>query len=174
MYSFLIALLSPVIIYLIIGLISYIKDKETDFFSEESFENVGIITFALVVVTLLVTLFMPYDYHTEKITYNLESLEDGNSIEGQFFIGCGKINEELKYSFYYEDGGYYQLKQLDTYNTKIKYIKDKPKYIIYRKVLTDNLYNSFVTGPACDENKEHYVICVPKGTIKNNYYLDTK
>jgi len=87
MYSFLIALLSPVIIYLIIGLIYYIKDKNTDFFSEESFENVGIITFIIVIVTLLVTLAMPYDYHTEKITYNLESLEDGNSIDGQFFLG---------------------------------------------------------------------------------------
>lgn len=82
--------------------------------------------------------------------------------------------EPTKYSFYYEDGGYYQLKQLEPYNTKIKYIKDKPKYIIYRKVLTDNLYNSFITGPAYDNGKEHYVICVPKGTIKNNYYLDTK
>ncbi len=175
MYSILIALFTPLIIFLIICGISYLSNKNYNFIKDGyNWENIGIITFFLVLITVLVTLMIPYQYHEEKTSYNLESLEDNQSISGHFFLGCGMINGEMKYSFYYEDKGYYKLEQLSPYNTKIKYVTGRPKLIVYSKAITDNLHNKFLWGCGVHVGESCYVICVPKGTIKNNYYLDTK
>ena len=172
MYSILLAILAPVTIFLIIGGILYLFNK-SEFINEDNFETIGVITFGLTVVTIVVTLIMPYEYHIEKVTYSLETLEDGHSTSGRLFLGCGMINDELTYSFYYEDKGYYKLRQVSTYRTKVKYVRGKAKFITYRKVCSKTLYNDFLWGIA-DEGHENYVICVPRGTIKNNYYLDAK
>jgi len=174
MYTVLIGLFLPLVIFIVYFIIAKIfrRDLE-DYFHSDSFETLGFLTFFSVVCAIVIGFIIPYDY-TEKVSsYNLESLEDGNSQVGSFFLGCGLVNDEITYSFYYEKKGYYHLQQLEPYNVSIKYSNGKPKFIIYKQCASDNLGNDFVLGFGTD-GRERYVLSVPKGTIKNNYYLDTK
>ena len=173
MLTILIGLFLPIVIYLLIGLFLFIfkRNKESDYFSEDNLGVTGALTVVTVIIALIVGFHLPYKNHLVKITYQLESLEDGNSIRGRLFLGCGMVNERLQYSFYYKDRGYYILEQLDIYDTKIKY-SDNPRFIICKSVEDDIWYNQFVIG--MNDEFKRYILCVPRGTIKNNYYLDTK
>ncbi len=174
MYTILIGIFAPIVIFILVGLIIYLTNKNvllSVIFDVDNFLAIGGLTIITFVISFIIAASLPLDYYNQKTTYNLESLEDGR--HGAFFLGCGIINDEMTYSFYYENKGYYQLEQLYPYNTKIKYTTGKAKFIIYRSFECDNLYNKFATH-FFDYHTERYVLSVPKGTIKNNYYLDTK
>lgn len=176
MLSIFIGIITPFTIFLLVYLINlivrlFIPKISKIVIDDDIWSVIGVFTVITFCISLVVASLLPYQYHTKQTVYKLESLEDGQGQSGTFFLGCGKINEELKYSFYYKDKGYFKLEQLNPSYTKIKY-EPNPRYIIYTTVETDNLYNKFVIGFFFED--ESYVLCVPKGTIKNNYYLDTK
>ena len=173
MLTLLIGILLPIVIYLLIGLFLFIfkRNKISDYFSEDNFGVTGALTVVTFIIALIVALSLPYKNHSVHITYQLESLEDGNSTKSRLFLGCGMVNNRMIYSFYYKDKGYYKLEQLEIYNTKIKY-SNNPRFIVCKLVEDDIWYNEFVIG--LNDECRRYVLCVPRGTIKNNYYLDTK
>ena len=125
-----------------------------------------------VLVGLLVALSLPAKTEIVKTTYNLEALQDNNSVNGSFFLGTGQINGKMKYVFYYEKNGYYKLKQADYNEVRIKYSDEKPKAVRFtRKKVKDGFINNFTL----DSNSyQEYIIYVPKGTIKQNYSLDAQ
>jgi hypothetical protein len=67
---------------------------------------------------------LPMDTITKVDTYNIVSLKDNNSVSGNFLLCSGSINGEMKYTFYYEENGFYKMKQIDIDNTSIKYSDD--------------------------------------------------
>jgi hypothetical protein len=119
----------------------------------------------------LIAFSLPMSTETKSESYNIESLSDNSSISGNFFIGCGSINGVMKYSFYYSNKDYYKLMQIDCEDAIVKYSEDSPRIIIYEDEPLPKLINLFALD--ADFNR-HYEICVPKGTIKNNYTLDAQ
>ena len=121
-------------------------------------------------VGFLVALSLPAKTEIVKTTYNLEALQDNNSVKGSFYLGTGQIDGEMKYVFYYEKDGYYRLKQVDYNEVKVKYSDEKPKVELFnRKKVKDAFINNFAIDCNC---YQEYIIYVPKGTIKQNYSLD--
>lgn len=124
------------------------------------------------IIGLLIALSLPAKTEIVKTTYNLEALQDNNSVKGSFFLGSGQIEGKMKYVFYYEKDGYYKLEQADYEEVKVKYSDEKPKVERFnRNYVKDALINHF----AIDLNSyQEYIIYVPKGTIKQNYSLDAQ
>ena len=115
---------------------------------------------------------LPAKTEIVKTNYNLEALQDNNSVKGSFFLGSGQIDGKMKYVFYYENEGYYKLEQADYSEVKVKYSDEKPKAERFnRKNVKDAFMNNFAIDCNC---YQEYIIYVPKGTIKQNYSLDAQ
>lgn len=119
-----------------------------------------------------ISLGIPAHLKTEVTTYEIVSLQDNQSVQGQFFLGSGVVDGTMKYSFYYEYGNGYKLAQLNPNNTTIIYDKNEPKCIEYKQVKNDDFINYF--SCSMHEGDKEYEIYVPKGTIKNNFNLDAQ
>jgi hypothetical protein len=132
----------------------------------------GIIgTFTGFILSLTLAFMLPADTEIKTYTYKVESLQDNNSISGDFFLGCGQIEGKMKYMFYYEVNGMYKMKQIDYENVSIKYSNTTPKVEQFRREHTDAFINNFAIDFCGDSD---YIIHVPKGTIKQNYNLDAR
>lgn len=115
---------------------------------------------------------LPAKTEIVKTTYNLEALQDNNSVKGSFFLGSGQIEGKMKYVFYYERDGFYKLEQADYEEVKVKYSDEKPKAERFnRKNVKDAFINNFAIDCNC---YQEYIIYVPKGTINQNYTLDAQ
>jgi hypothetical protein len=140
------------------------------------FEDYLIVSFpALFIGAILgavIAFTLPAKTEIVKTTYNLEALQDNNSVKGSFFLGSGQIEGKMKYVFYYENEGYYKLEQVDYNEVKVKYSDEKPKAELFnRKNVKDAFINNFAIDCNC---YQEYIIYVPKGTIKQNYTLDAQ
>jgi len=123
-------------------------------------------------LALIVAIILPMDTYDKHYSLNIETLQDNNSVSGNFFLGCGQIEGKMKYVFYYEENGLYRMMQLDYNLVQIKYSDGKPKVNV-----TENYPSgAFINKLAIDLDAFHktYIIEVPKGTIKNNYNLDAQ
>lgn len=117
----------------------------------------------------IVAFCLPAKTEIVKTTYNLEALQDNNSVKGSFFLGSGQIKGKMKYVFYYENDGYCKLEQADYNKVKVKYSDAKPKAERFNQ---KNVKDAFINNFAIDFNcYQEYIIYVPKGTIKQNYSL---
>lgn len=125
------------------------------------------------VVGLVVAFILPMDtYYKTYPPINIESLQDNSNNTGSFFLGCGKIEDKMKYVFYTEEKGLYTLNQIDCDLAQIKYTSDKPTVNITQIYPTDSWINNFAIDFKC-YNKT-YIIEVPRETIKHNYILDSQ
>jgi hypothetical protein len=148
----------------------YRRGLDSDFLDYVSNSILGFLIGGAIGVLIAFTL--PAKTEIVKTTYNLESLQDNNSVKGSFFLGSGQIEGKMKYVFYYETGGYYKLEQVDYNKVKIKYSDEKPKA---ERVNRKNVKGAFINNFAIDCNcLDEYIISVPKGTIKQNYTLDAQ
>lgn len=124
------------------------------------------------IIGTAVAFALPAKTEIVKTTYNLEALQDNNSVKGSFFLGSGQIEGKMKYVFYYEKDGYYKLEQADYSEVKVKCSDEKPKAERFnRKNVKDAFINNFAIDCNC---YQEYIIYVPKGTIKQNYTLDAQ
>ncbi len=123
-------------------------------------------------IGLIVAIMLPMDTYDKHYSLNIETLQDNNSVSGNFFLGCGQIEGKMKYVFYYEEKGLYRMMQLDYNLVQIKYSDSKPKVNVTENYPSGAFINNF----AIDLNAfdKTYIIEVPKGTIKNNYNLDAQ
>jgi hypothetical protein len=109
-----------------------------------------------------------YNHISKEYIY---ALNDGNSVEGSFFLGSGNVDGKLVYTYAVQNGKGFALKQIDAEGVEIRYIKDNSKPRIeevserYKNAFVDVLFNTWGT--------ETYIY-VPKGTIKQNYIIDLK
>jgi len=124
------------------------------------------------IIGTAVAFALPAKTEIVKTNYNLEALQDNNSVKGSFFLGSGQIDGKMKYVFYYERDGFYKLEQADYEEVKVKYSEEKPKAERFnRKNVKDAFINNFAIDCNC---YQEYIIYVPKGTIKQNYSLDAQ
>ncbi len=122
------------------------------------------------ILGFFVALMLPMDVYNKHSSLNIEALQDNNSVDGKFLLGCGQIGGKMKYVFYYEENGFYKMGQLDYDLVRIKYTNDKPKVNIIHTYPSNSLINYFAYDT--DILNKTYIIEVPRGTIKNNYNLD--
>lgn len=121
---------------------------------------------------LISAIMLPMDTYDKHYSLNIETLQDNNSVIGNFFLGCGQIEGKMKYVFYYEENGLYRMMQLDYNLVQIKYSDSKPKVNVTENYPSDAFINNFAID--LDVFYKTYIIEVPKGTIKNNYNLDAQ
>ena len=102
----------------------------------------------------------------------LVSLQDGSSVSGSFFLGCGSVEGTMKYTYYYEvEKDLFKMGRIDYSKALIKY--DSTAYLeTFRYVQTDYWLNWFSID--IKQIKPQYIFHVPEGTIKNNYNLDAQ
>jgi len=115
---------------------------------------------------------LPMKTYQKQTSLSIQTLQDNNSVKGNFFLGCGQVNGTMKYVCYYEENGYYQMLQIDYDKAKIKYCDSIPKITILEIKATKDKINLFAID--LDLGEKTYIIEVPKGTIKNNYNLDAQ
>lgn len=166
-----------VILFAVIALFftgAYVWASSDEFM--EYFFGLFLIAFTTVLASIFglgVALCLPMDTVTKVDTYNIVSLKDNNNVSGNFLLGSGSINGEMKYTFYYEENGFYKMKQIDVNNTSIKYSNDI-KVERYREEATESFINYFAIDDLENESNMSYIIYIPEGSIKNNYTLDAE
>lgn len=119
-----------------------------------------------VLITGICSVIFPTEYKLiEK--HNLLALNGNNKVSGNFFLGTGHINSEMKY--------YYIIKQKNgkiiktvSYNNIVIFNSENPKIEKYKKVYKNKLLNKLIFDPLF-YNK--YRIYIPKNSIKNKYEL---
>jgi len=120
----------------------------------------------------LIALMLPMDIAHRKLSIEIVNLQDNSSISGNFFLGCGQINGEMKYVFYTKSNGLYKMEQIDYDVVQIRYSNGKPKVNITDWYITDSFINNFALDSYLGTNT--YIIDVPEGSITNNFKLDAQ
>ena len=163
------------IIFGLIGLFSglflmnKLKDKYTEKMEFYFYALIGVLI--SIIPALIISCLIPIETKIEKSIFEIESLQDNNSIKGRFFLGSGLINSKMVYTLYLKNGDGFKLYQLDSEIVTIKYSDSKPSLELYEEVKTENWLNQFSIKNHLDF---YYIIKVPKGTICNNFNLDAQ
>jgi hypothetical protein len=123
-------------------------------------------------IGFVVAICLPMDTYQKKYSLNLQTLQDGSSVNGHFFLGTGHFEDKMKYVFYYENNGLFKMEQLDYKIVEIRYSNNKPKVNVTQIYPTDSWINKVAID--FDAYDKTYIIDVPSGTIKNNYTLDAQ
>ena len=148
-----------------------IVDMVDDWWPSNLFFGILYGLFLGLIFGLITSFFLPNDTKPVVTTYQIECLQDNSNVSGSFFIGCGSVNNRMKYTYYYDCGdSTYVLEQIDVDDVKIKYTNEKPYVDKIKYKQTDNWINLF----SFELRNPTYIIYVPKGSIMNNYNLDTK
>jgi hypothetical protein len=140
--------------------------------------GIFISTLSLGVLAIIHEYNFPYEYvHYDHKIY---ALEDNNSLDGEFFLGCGSFNSDISYYYIMEndidDVG--KVKKMYSESKDISYIKNTnstPHVSLYFKKLThkNRFFRLYKPGKILD-NYTYVVFYVPEGTIKNNFNIDLK
>ena len=160
---------------LAVGISIFQSIKEWDDFMEGSFRFFCSMLMGIG-IGLGVAIILPSKMIEEKSTFKLVNLQDGSQISGNFFLGSGTIEGKMNYMFYYEkDSNTFAMSQIKYDVATVKYTKDSTTAYVecYKTVDDPNwFWNNFSYD--VDYGDCHYVIYVPKGTIKTNFNLDAQ
>ena len=162
-----------ILIFEIIGLIIGIA-LSSDMDLKDRFKSCFLTVLFFGFIGLTIGLFL--DAETEKVSSykRLEALQDGNNVNGTFFLGSGNINGSMHYVFYYEENGLFKMGQLHYNNVSINYVDENPMLETIKEIeKKESFKNNFAIDNECSFSEEH-IIHVPKGTIKQNYNLDAQ
>jgi hypothetical protein len=119
----------------------------------------------------LIAILIPVEKQTDHWAVKLESLQDKSTINGSFFLGCGRVGEEMRYMFYaQEPDSTYKLYQVPYINASIKYSGNQPSEHVYYTHPVKSKWRRF--GLSDEKGEYKYIFEVPKGSIKNDYTLD--
>lgn len=125
---------------------------------------------------VVIALIIPSEIKERQSFMPIVSLQDNTNVSGSFFLGCGTIREDFIYVFYTQkDDGSFILTKVKANEAVIKYTDSLPRLVVIEKYCTDALVNNFSIAyhdVKPEKYRYHYIIEVPKGTIKNNYVLD--
>lgn len=127
-----------------------------------------------VVIGFVIAILLPMDKYTKTYSYNIENLQDNNTTGINYRLGTGYIKGEMKYFMYIKDGDVYRLYPVDYDKAVVKYIgvDNVPTIDISEIQGTDSWLNYFSYD--FDLGEKNCVINVHKGTIKNDFNLDSK
>ena len=107
-----------------------------------------------------------------KETKKLYALQDGNEVSGSFFLGCGRIDEEMHYAYIVKEdrGKQIQTLEIDTNNIYLNDNADAPTLDIYSKDFKYEWMYWFAMPTIGYE----YVFNIPSGSIDYEYNIDLK
>ncbi|ASD51802.1 hypothetical protein [Flavobacterium phage V157] len=160
-----------IITVLLVAIRAYFLIKD-DWMDWQDVLGLSILNFLLsLIFSFHVAWIIPTHTQIEKSTFELESLQDGDRINTQFFLGSGYVNEQMKYSFYILEQNGYKLYSIDANDAHVKYTDEKPKLEVFKEVINDDFINNFSIAL---DLKASYIIYVPKGSILQNYTLDAQ
>jgi hypothetical protein len=126
-----------------------------------------------VLVGFVIAVILPKSYRVDNWSEELASLQDNQTISGQFFLGSGQINGTMKYVYYQkEDSNTFRMWQADYEDAKIRYVTGTPKVQITLRHPDNSLINKFAID--INTSQVFYVFEVPKGSIKNEITLDAQ
>lgn len=125
-----------------------------------------------IIPATIIAFSLPMQTYNQISEVKLETLNDNSGSQGNFFLGCGSIDSEMKYVFYYNEKGFYKMGAVNYEDVKIKYSTGFPKLVITKIAATESVINLFALDLNFGDKK--YVFHVPKGTINNSYNLDAK
>ena len=123
-------------------------------------------------IGILVAIIIPSKTEVVKSTYQMELLQDGDNVNGSFFLGTGHIEGSMQYVYYFYEDGFYKMNKVGYEDAKIKYTNDKPFVEIFKKVQVEDYFWNKFSIVVC-ENK-NYTFNVPHGSINQNYTLNGK
>lgn len=110
-------------------------------------------------------------------TVRLESLQDGSSVRGSFFLGSGVINEVSVFTWYEQPQlGSYRQARADADDSTVHYTDQAPRYVVHIEKYQDGSFWG-TWGWRLDAGNEvyrTYDFYVPKGSVKSSYELDAK
>lgn len=164
-----------VILGLIIGLIAGIVT------AKESWMDFGEGVFITVMITLLGAVIgclvlicssAIAECGADKTHYVVEdteiyALQDNLATEGNFFLGSGHIDEELKYFYVKQTDLGYTVCNVDADRTYIQYTTGRC-HVEKRSYTFNNWFVSLIAIPM----KDQYIFYIPDGSIINNYAVD--
>lgn len=100
----------------------------------------------------------------------ITSVADGQETHGRFFLGSGYIDSEPAYFFYYTTGENRYKQGYVTGDVTIVEDSNVAPHIEYFESVSSNKNWCFLRG---DKYNDYRIIYVPKGTVIQNYTLDT-
>lgn len=159
-------LLIGVVLSISVALFIAYKFKRDDYFE--------LICLALIIgigFSFIVAMCIPTKTITNVTSLQIESLHDRSSLEGSFFLGCGKINEVMKYSMYIKKGDEFNLIQIQCDQASIKYSNGIPSLITFEDVPAKGFFINKFSIWDKRFGRKRYLICIPFGSIKNDYTL---
>ena len=107
-----------------------------------------------------------------KETKELYALQDSNEISGSFFLGCGRIGEEMHYAYIVkkDKGKQIQTLEIDANEIYLNDNADAPTLDIYSKDFKYEWMYWFAMPTIGYE----YVFNIPSGSIDYKYNIDLK
>ena len=134
------------------------------------FLSIGVGLILWISIGFIIGLFMPTI--DVKETKELYALQDSNEISGSFFLGCGRIDEEMHYAYIVKEDKGKQIQTLEIDANKI-YLNDNvdtPTLDIYSKDFKYGwMYWFAVPRGNCE-----YVFNIPPDSIDYKYNIDLK
>ena len=134
------------------------------------FLGIGVGLILWISIGFIIGFFMPTI--DVKETKELYALQDSNEISGSFFLGCGRIDEEMHYAYIVKEDKGKQIQTLEIDANKI-YLNDNvdtPTLDIYSK---DFKYG-WMYWFAMPRGDCEYVFNIPSGSIDYKYNIDLK
>lgn len=116
----------------------------------------------------------------KEFTLEQISLGTNYSISSNFFLGCGSINgdSEFYYYFYTNDNGTINLRKVFYNNVNIHYTKDKPKASFSASGCSGGTdlsnYKNDIKRASSYSCGYTWDIYIPEGSIVNNYDVNIK
>jgi hypothetical protein len=129
----------------------------------------GFFGWFIVCIVLSFLVALPMNKHFTTENRNLAVLQDGNQLQGSFFLGIGSIDGVPKYTFYAEHNGGKKLESIDADTVTVFEDTDAP-YLVQQT----GCKTSMEWLAHCYSDKRVTEIHVPKDTIKGNFVLDAQ
>lgn len=128
-------------------------------------------------VAMMAGLIFYSGHVTVERTVRLESLQDGSSVRGSFFLGSGVIDEVSVFTWYEQpQPGSYRQARADADSSTVHYTDGAPRYIVHiEQIEGGSFWGTWgFRGDSGDEVNRTYDFYVPKGSVKSQYELDAK
>lgn len=166
-----------IILGAVIGLVFGIKiaiDNYCDFWEGVGYAVMGIILGVAIGTMVMILSSIVTDCCAEKTYYTVQdtdihALQDNLATEGNFFLGSGHVNEELKYFYVKETDAGYTICNIDADKAYIQYTSDRC-HLVRQSYTYNNWFVSLIAIPFQDR----YIFYIPEGSIVTNYSIDLK
>ena len=124
------------------------------------------ISFCLVMAIIGVTSVITSTHYDIVWQRELVSLQGKQSVQGEFCLGSGQIDEKIKYYYFYPTDSGYKLEYVNALKSTLSY-SDDPNIKKLQQEFDSNLIRLIISPITWGAPKYH--IEIPKGSIKREF-----